>query len=94
MHVELSFDLVLDLHFLVTGRFPIALRDEIAKHKQEIYDGLTQDPDRPDMLSVAREIDAAGRRFYVLFSSDKHQVDPDSDARPLRVIDIIEMQKK
>ena len=94
MHIELSFDLILDLHFLVTGRFPISLKDAIGEHKKEIYSSLTQDPDRPDMLSTMREIDASGRRFYVVFASDKQQVDSDSDVRPLRVIDIIEIPHK
>jgi len=72
----------------------MSLKDEIAERKNEIYNSLTQDPDRRDMLSTAAEIDVAERRFYVVFASDKHQIDPSSDIRPLRVIDIIEITHK
>lgn len=94
MHIELSFDTVLDLHFLFTGRFPMSLKDEIGRQKNKIYSTLTQDPERADMLSAEREIDAGGRRFLVLFASDKRQVDTYSDVRRLKVVDIIEIPRK
>jgi len=90
--VELTYDLVLELRFLFTGQYPIALMEQIGKQKNEVYSGLSQDIRRPGMLSGSREFSVAGRNFLVLFASDQRQIDQVSDKRPLRVIDIHELK--
>lgn len=92
MTVELTYDLVLELRFLFTGQYPIALMEQIGKQKNEIYSNLSPDIRRPDMLSGSREFSVAGRKFLVLFASDQRQVDRVSDKRPLRVIDVHELE--
>ena len=92
MTVELTYDLALELRFLFTGQYPIALMEQIGQQKNDIYSNLSADLRRPDMLSGSREFSVAGRKFLVLFASDQRQVDRVSDKRPLRVIDISELK--
>lgn len=91
MTVELSFDLMLNLHFYFTGRFPVELIDEIGQHKYEVYASLSEDLARPDILVGSRQFVASGRKFDVSFASDQRQVDFSSDLHPLRVTDIVEV---
>ena len=91
MLIDLSYDLVLELQFLVTGRYPTELMDQISAIKREIYQkNLIEDLRRPDLLSGSREFEVQGRKFTVLFASDTRQNDDGADIRPLRVMDVRE----
>ena len=91
MLIDLSYDLVVELQFLVTGRYPTALMDKISAVKTEIYQkNLIGDLRRPDLLSGSREFEVEGRKFTVLFASDTRQNDDAADIRPLRVMDVRE----
>jgi hypothetical protein len=86
--VDLSFDFLVEIHFLVTGRFPIALMNEIAELKNEIYAKLRPDVARPNMLTGYQEFSVLGEKFQVLFASDQKQINLLTDTRSLRVIHI------
>ena len=45
--IELSYDLALEVAFLVFGRYPIDLMNQIASKKLVIYDKLSDDLGRP-----------------------------------------------
>ena len=90
MLIDLTYDLVLEIHFAVTGRYPTALMHEISKNKLEIYESLSRDLRRPDMMSGSQDFEVEGRKFTVLFASDTRQNDPLDDIRPLRVLHIDE----
>lgn len=87
MTVELTFDFVLDLKFLVTHQFPLSLKQAIGEHKNEIHASLTPDPNSPHRFVGMRtfEIDDQGT-FRVFFVSDFRQ--PSSELQPLRVTHI------
>ena len=82
---------MVELHFFFTGRFPIALMNEIARRKEQVYSELMPDLRWPNMLSGASEFTVERRRFQVLFFADQEQIDESSNIRPLRVIDIEEL---
>ena len=90
MLIDLTYDLVVELHFLVTGRYPTALMNEITKNKLRIYENLAQDLRRPDLLSGSEDFEVEGRKFTVLFASDTRQDNHAADIRPLRVLHIDE----
>jgi hypothetical protein len=79
-----------EFQFHWTGRFPRSLYDEIARQKVDIYNTLSRDPQRQDMLSGSRVITVDGRSFDLLFAIDPQQIDRENDIRPLRVINIDE----
>lgn len=88
MTVVLSTDFWVDFEFVWMGKFPPALMDEIGRQKVEIYKSLKPDLNDPDMLAGSKIISLGGRRYDVLFASDRKQNDAASDTRPLRVINI------
>lgn len=90
MHIRLTYDLVIDFHFLFTGRYPPALKDEITKSKEEIYAKLSQDLVRPYLLTGIRQFQMGNKSFNVYFASDTRENDDANDIRPLRVIYIEE----
>lgn len=90
MTVDLTFDFKVEYHFFWTGRFPAALMEEIGRRKNDIYQKLSPDLRRPDLLSGSDVITVEGRTFEVLFAADKYQTDFSSDVRPMRVIHIDE----
>jgi len=90
MHIDLTYDLLVEVHFLYTGRYPIALMHEIGKNKVKIYNNLVPDLRRSDMLAGSMDFEVEGRKFTVLFASDTRQNDSAADIRPLRVLHIDE----
>lgn len=90
MLIDLTYDFVVELHLLFTGRYPTALMDDISTNKLKIYKRLGRDLRRQDMLSGSMEFEVEGRKFTVLFASDTRQNDRASDIRPLRVLHIDE----
>ena len=91
MLIELSYDFLVQLHFVWTKRYPLELRERIRTLKEEIYLNLIQDLARPDMLSGSRTFTIDGRGFEVSFASDTTQNDPVNDIRQLRVLQIEEV---
>jgi hypothetical protein len=87
--VELTYDLALELEFLVFGRYPIDLMNQIASTKLSIYQNLGDDLGRPYMKVGVQEFQAEGQKFTVTFSSDTRARHPDN-IRPLRVMTIEE----
>jgi len=85
--VELTFDLVLDLKFLVTGQLPLSLKRVIGEQKNEVHASLSRDPDSPHRLVGFRTfILDGGDKFRVFFVSDDRH--PSSELQPLRVTHI------
>jgi hypothetical protein len=85
--VELSFDLALDLKFLVTYQLPIALKQLIGEQKNEIHASLSRDPHYQYRLTGQRTFTLGdGIRFRVSFVSDTRQ--PSAELQPLRVTHI------
>lgn len=85
--MELTFDLKLDLKFLVTHQFPMLLKQVIGEQKNEIHASLSRDLSSPHRLVGSRtfkHID--GDTFLVFFVSDLRQ--PSSELQPLRVTHI------
>lgn len=87
--IELTYDLALELEFLVFGRYPIDLMHQIAAKKLSIYQKLGDDLGRPYMKVGVEELQSEGRTFTVTFSSDTRIQHPDN-IRPLRVMTIEE----
>lgn len=90
MLIELTYDVDLDLLCFVFGRYPVSLRNEIARQKSSIYQSLGLDLTREGFLSGTAEFEVDGRKFTADFSSDTWQDDPDADIRQLRVTGIEE----
>lgn len=87
MTVELTFDLVIDLKFLVTGQFPLSLKRLIGEQKNEIHASLSPDPDSPRRLVGSRIFMPDGDgTFFVFFVSDLRH--PSAELQPLRVTHI------
>jgi hypothetical protein len=85
--VELTFDLVLDLKFLVTGQLPLSLKRVIGEQKNQIHASLSPDPDFPRRLVGSRIFKLnGGDTFLVYFVSDLRH--PSSELQPLRVTHI------
>jgi hypothetical protein len=85
--VELTFDLALDLKFLVTQQFPISLKQMIGEQKNEIYGSLSRDLSSPYRLVGEKVFELSdGKRFLVFFVSDLRQ--PSAEYQPLRVTHI------
>ena len=84
MTVELTFDLALELKFLVTHQLPLSLKQAIGERKNEIHASLTHDLRSPYRLagSWTFELDN-GDTFGVFFVSDLRQ--RSSELQPLRV---------
>lgn len=89
MYIELSYDLAVDLEFLVLGRYPIELRDQIAGKKLAIYAGLGDDLGRPYIKVGVEEFEVEGRKFTVTFSSDT-RIRLRAGIKPLHVMTIEE----
>ena len=84
MIVELTFDLPLDLRFLVTHQLPISLKELIGEQKNEIYASLSLDPNVRYRLTGSRTFTLSdGKRFLVFFVSDRRR--PSAEYQPLRV---------
>ncbi len=92
MTVELTFDFMVEIQFLWKGRLPMALWDEIARQKNEIYRSLEPREDNPDLLTGSKIMSVEARRFDVLFASDPAQNDVADDIRSLIVIVIEELK--
>ncbi len=90
MLIELTYDLALELAFLVFGRYPIDLMNQIAAKKLAIYnklgdEQLGDDLGRPYIKVGVEEFVSQGRKFTVTFSSDTRiQLPP--NIKPLRVM--------
>lgn len=85
MLIELTYDLALELAFLVFGRYPIDLMNQIAAKKLAIYNKLGDDLGRPYIKVGVEEFVSQGRKFTVTFSSDTRiQLPP--NIKPLRVM--------
>ncbi len=89
MLIDLSYDLALDVAFLVLGRYPIDLMNRIAGKKLEIYKNLSDDLGRPYIKVGVEEFESEGRKFTVTFSSDA-RIHLQSNVKPLRVMTIEE----
>jgi hypothetical protein len=86
--IVLSTDFWVDFEFVWMEKFPPSLMDEIGRQKVEIYKSLKPDRNDPDLLTGSKIITLGGRRYDVLFASDRKQNDEENDTRPLRVINI------
>ena len=87
MTVELTFDFVLELKFLVTHQLPLLLKEGIGEHKNEIYASLSRDPGSPYRRVGSSTFKLNnGATFRVFFVSDLRH--PSSDLQPLRVTHI------
>lgn len=89
MLIKLSYDVALDLAFLVFARYPIDLMNQIASKKLDIYKILRDDLCRPYMKVGVEEFQAEGRKFTVTFSSDT-RIHLPANIKPLRVMTIEE----
>jgi hypothetical protein len=83
MTVDLTFDISIELKFLVTHQFPLSLRDAISAQKKEIHASLTPVPGDPYLLQGERSFGLDGRKFRVFFVSDRRQ--PSAELQPLHV---------
>lgn len=88
MTVELTFEFWVESQFYWTGQLPIALMEEIGRHKVEMYEALRAHPLEPDMLAVEKVFTVQGHRFQVLFAADGQRLDASSNKRQLRVAQI------
>jgi hypothetical protein len=85
--VELTFDFVLDMKFLVTHQLPLLLKQVIGEQKNEIHASLSRDQSSPYRLVGLRTFKLNdGDKFLVFFVSDLRQ--PSSELQPLRVTHI------
>lgn len=82
MPVRLDFEFAIEADFFFTGRCPIALMEEIARAKADLFNALTPNPIAPDMLTVERAFAVEGRIFNVICAADREQ----RTERRLRVI--------
>jgi hypothetical protein len=89
MLIDLSYDLALDLAFLVFGRYPIDLMHQIAAKKLDIYNKLSDDLGRPYIKVGVEKFKSEGRSFTVTFSSDT-RIHLQTGIKPLRVMTIEE----
>ena len=87
MTTELTFDLMVDLKFLVTGQLPLELKHAIGERKNDIHASLSRDPRSQKRL--------IGTWNFKLKDGDEYQVDfvsdvrhPTSELQPLRVTHI------
>jgi hypothetical protein len=63
-----TFDLPLDLKFLVTYQLPMSLKELIGEQKNEIYSSLSLDPKVRYRLTGSRTFTLSdGKRFLVFF---------------------------
>ncbi len=89
MLIDLTYDLALELAFLVFGRYPIDLMNQIAAKKLDIYNKLGDDLGRPYIKVGVEEFETEGRKFTVTFMSDTRiQLPP--NIKPLRAMTIEE----
>lgn len=86
MTVVLTFDMILDLKFLVTQQLPTSLKRAIGDRKNDIYASLTRAPGAQHRLVGSRTFDVDGATYLVFFVSDNRQ--PSSEHQPLRVTHI------
>jgi hypothetical protein len=85
--VELTFDLALELKFLVTHQLPLELKQVIGEQKNEVYSSLSNDKGAPRRLVGSRTFKLKdGNTFIVFFASDRRK--PSSENQPLRVTHI------
>jgi hypothetical protein len=88
--IDLTYDAIVELQILLTGRYPTSLMDVIATDKLKIYRSLGPDLARQGILSGSCDYEVEGRKFTALFASDTWKNDPANDIRPLRVLHIDE----
>lgn len=85
--VELTFDLNLDLKFLVTHQLPLELKEAIGEQKNEIHASLSRNLGTRYRLEGSRIFKlSSGDRFRAFFVSDVRR--PSSELQPLRVFRI------
>jgi len=87
--IKLTYDVALELAFMVFGRYPIDLMNQIAGKKLNIYKSLSDDLGRPYIKVGVEEFQSEGRKFTVTFSSDT-SIQLPANIKPLHVMTIEE----
>lgn len=90
MAIWLDFDYKVERAFVLTGRWPAELMEEIGRHKQELFDNLAANPLEPDMLTVERDFICENRRFRVICAAHEQR----GTNNGLRVIRIDELEQQ
>jgi hypothetical protein len=84
MTVELTFDEVINLKFLLTRQLPLELMRVIGQNKNEIHASLSRDRNHRNRLAGSGTFELNnGDKFQVDFVSDLRQ--PSSHPQPLHV---------
>jgi len=85
--VEVTFDMAVDLKFLLTGQLPMELKRIIGEQKNAIHASLSPDPRSPQRLVGTGLFELTnGDTFRVDFVSDRRH--PTAELQPLRVTHI------
>jgi hypothetical protein len=90
--LELEFDFLLELQFLVPGRFPSALHDLLGERKEELY-RLTRPHPLPSHGSFGElEVEVEQRKFLVIWRLGRIYLGDSGDqVQPVRIIRIREI---
>lgn len=66
----MDFDWKVDADFFWKGLWPIALIDEIGRHKDELFKALARNTLEPDMLITQATYTVEGHEYLVICGSD------------------------